>query len=193
MFLLLGIHGKARAGKDTVAKYLVESHGFMRNAFADPLKRAAQHMFCLTDAQTWDDDLKEVVIPFWGKSPRQLFQLLGTEGGRQVFGEDLWLKRWRYHYDQYSPHVNYVTPDVRFDNEADLIRALGGTVIHVVSARGLTGLAENTKTHASEAGVKFHESDVILPNNGTFKTLYDGIDAVIQELRPHSMPAVRHV
>ena len=126
MFFLFGIHGKAGSGKDTVAKHLTDNYGFLRNAFADPLKRAAQQMFYLTQAETWEDSLKEVVIPYWGMSPRELFQKLGTEGGRNVFGEDVWLKRWLYHYRQFKDNTHYVVPDVRFENEATHVRSLGG-------------------------------------------------------------------
>lgn len=180
MFQLIGIHGKARSGKDTVAKYLVERHGFMRNAFADPLKLAAKQMFCLTDAQTWQDDMKEVVIPYWGRSPRQIFQLLGTEGGRQVFGEDLWLRRWNYHYEQFGPVCNYVTPDVRFGNEADLIRNLGGRLIHLQSNRNHAGLADMTKLHASEQGLRVLPDDFVIDNSGSFNDLYNAIDELME-------------
>ena len=91
---LIGITGEARSGKDTIAKHLWAEYGFTRIAFADPLKLAAQQMFGLSHAQTWDDSLKEVVIPHWGMTPRKIFQLMGTEASKPVFGEDVWVKRW---------------------------------------------------------------------------------------------------
>lgn len=183
MLFLLGIHGKARSGKDLAAKYLVENHGFTRNAFADPLKRAVQQMFMLTEEQTWSDELKEVPIPYWdNKSPRELFQKLGTEGGRLLFGEDIWLKRWRYHYDAYKDVMNYVVPDVRFENEAEYIRSLGGVVIHVVRDGVESKLLGTSGKHASEAGIKPHANDFVLDNNGTKQDLYDRLNNVVASL-----------
>lgn len=182
MFYLLGIHGKARVGKDTVADYLVQNHGYIRNGLADPLKRAAQHMFFLTDAQRDSDELKEIVIPYWGMSPRQMFQKLGTEGGRMVFGDDLWLKRWTYHYNTYKDHTNYVVSDIRFSNEADYVRSLGGIIIHVTrdSARGM--LVGDTVKHASEATLPVGEHDFEIVNSGTKKELYAKLDNVVASL-----------
>jgi dephospho-CoA kinase len=56
---LIGITGKARSGKDTIARHLWAQHAFTRIAFADPLKLAAQSIFGLTHDQTWNDDLKK--------------------------------------------------------------------------------------------------------------------------------------
>ena len=50
---LLGICGKAGSGKDTAAAYLIEKHGFVKLAFADPLKRFAKGVFGFTSEQLW--------------------------------------------------------------------------------------------------------------------------------------------
>lgn len=80
----------ARVGKDEVARILRENNKFRSYSFALPLKQSAQILFGLSDDQIWNDKLKEQTIPEWGLTPRKIFQLLGTEGGRLVFREDLW-------------------------------------------------------------------------------------------------------
>lgn len=182
MFYLLGIHGKARTGKDTIAAHLVNHHGYIRNGLADPLKRAAQQMFMLTDAQRDSDELKEIVIPYWGMSPRQMFQKLGTEGGRNVFGDEIWLKRWTYHYDTYKAHTNYVVSDVRFNNEAEYVRSLGGIIIHVTRASAPSLLAGDTVKHASEGTLPVQPHDFVIANDGTKKDLIEKIDQVVAAL-----------
>lgn len=181
MHFLLGIHGKAKSGKDTAANYLVKNHGFIRNAFADPLKLAAQQMFFLTDAQTWSEELKDIELPYWGMSPRKMFQLLGTEGGRNVFGGDIWLKRWQFHYEQFAPFANYVTPDVRFDNEADLIRERGGIILHIQSERSSI-LTKEAQGHASEQGICMTVNDIIIENSGSFEALYMNLNSLMEAL-----------
>jgi hypothetical protein len=177
---LIGLHGRARVGKDTVADYLAKQYGFLKSSFAGPLKRAAKEMFGLSDAEMMDG-VKEDVIPYWGYSPRQMFQLLGTEGGRMVFGDDLWLKRWKKFVLDFGATSHIVVTDVRFENEAALIRELGGTLIHVTSIRAST-LTTTAKAHASEAGVKFLPGDILLDNSSSFPPLYREIDGIMLAL-----------
>lgn len=176
---LIGITGKARSGKDTLAKYLWSQHCFTRIAFADPLKLAAQHIFGLTQEQTWDDAYKEVVIPYWGMAPRQMFQLLGTEAVKGTFGEDVWAKRWLMSYDSFKTTDHIVVPDTRCDVEADMIRALGGVIVEV--RRG-TGLVGSTGDHCSERGLSTLP-DFVIDNEGTKEELYEKIEALIGGLK----------
>lgn len=175
MIKLIGITGKARSGKDTLAKLLWNHHDYVRIAFADPLKCAAQTIFGLTEDQTWNDELKEVVIPRWKLTPRQIFQRLGTESVRDVFGPHVWTERWLLSYEQVMNTDNVVIPDVRFENEAKMIRELGGIIIEVRRGDGLAG-AEGA--HASEAGGI--EADYVIDNNGTLETLLEDLNGILR-------------
>lgn len=172
---LIGITGKARSGKDTIAKHLFHTHEFTRAAFADPLKLAAGHIFGLSREQMWGDEHKETVIPYWGKSPRQLFQLLGTEAIKPVFGDDTWVKRWELTYMLFKDTDHMVVPDVRVDVEANRIRQLGGIIIEV--RRG-TGLAGSTGEHVSELGLSTLP-DYIIENYGTIEELNAVVDRIV--------------
>lgn len=176
---LIGICGKARAGKDTIARYLFETHGFTRIAFADPVKQAAQHIFGLTHSQTWDDNLKSTVIPYWNMTPRQMFQKLGTDATHPIFGRDVWMKRWFMHYAQLEQTDHIVVPDVRYDLELAGIRQLGGSIITVRRGEGLDG-AEGQ--HISENGLSM-APDCIIENDGSLTDLYNSIDAVLELLK----------
>lgn len=173
---LIGITGKARSGKDTIAKHLFTQYGFTRIAFADPLKLAAQQMFGLTREQTWNDDLKEQIIPFWGKSPRQIFQLLGTEASKPVFGDDIWVKRWQLTYTMFCNTDHVVVPDVRVDIEADALRALGGVIIEV--RRG-TGLVGSTGNHVSERGLSTLP-EFVIDNSGSIEDLHRQVERIVE-------------
>jgi len=173
---LIGITGKARSGKDNIAKYLYENYGFTRIAFADPVKMAAQQIFGLSHAQTWDDRLKEVEIPYWGMSPRQMFQKLGTEATHPIFGSDVWMKRWFMAYDVLKDTDHVVVPDVRYDLEAQGIINLGGMIIEVQRGEGLDG--EEGK-HMSERGLTINP-DLIVRNNTSLDNLYASIDLIME-------------
>jgi hypothetical protein len=160
---LIGLTGKARSGKDTVAGFLPGQ----KLAFAAPLKRGLQIMLQLNDEHV-NGDLKEVTLDWLGKSPRQLLQTLGTDWGRNLVHPDLWLLVAKQKIEKYlSMGLDVVITDVRFDNEADLIRSLGGQVWHIVRPD-----AQAVNAHASEAGVWFHPGkDYLIYNNGTLEEL----------------------
>lgn len=76
--ILIGLVAPKRSGKDTAANYLCSSYGFKKYNFADPLKRGIGEIFGLTYNQL-DGDEKEIIDPFWGVTPRELLQKIGTE------------------------------------------------------------------------------------------------------------------
>lgn len=180
--MLIGITGKAGVGKDTVAEYLWRKHSFVRIAFADPMKRAAQEIFGLTDEETWGRRLKEVVIPYWGLSPRRMFQLVGTDAMQTCFGRDVWIKRWKLSYDLVKCSDSVVVPDVRFEAEARMIHELGGIVI-CVDRRTNNDLEEDAKAHVSEAGINPKLIDHMLKNSGTIPTLYKNVENILKVCR----------
>lgn len=121
---LIGLVGVARAGKDTVADFLHQYRQFCRRAFADPLKDTAATLFGLPlDAFYLGD--REQPDPFWGISPREMLQKLGTESVRNVFGEDFWIRRMEL---SLPPGESVVITDVRFPNEVAAVRRWGGTI-----------------------------------------------------------------
>ena len=175
---LIGITGKARSGKDTIAQMLFAQHAFTRIAFADPLKLAAQQMFGLSTEQTWGDHKKEEVIPYWGMSPRQMFQLLGNEAVKPVFGADIWIKRWSMSYATLKDTDDIIVPDVRFDHEASHIRSLGGVIVEVLRGPGLVG---STGDHVSERGLSTLP-EYTIDNNGTLEDLRVKVMSLVEGL-----------
>lgn len=146
--MLIGLSGLAGSGKSEVARVLIEEFGFERVKFADPLKNMLRRM--LADAGHCDDDvermiegdLKEVVIPEIGVTPRHLMITLGTEWGRDQVRPDLWTRLWGMRADVFD---RVVADDVRFPNEVEAIRARGGA-LWKIDRPGLT-----RGTHSSEA------------------------------------------
>lgn len=168
---LVGITGKAGAGKDTIADYLVREQGFNKLSFADTLKR----MLALAGMpEPTNRDDKEKLIPGFEFTWREAAQKLGTEWGRAL-DPDIWIKILELRIqretalDAAYPGVKpsrFVLSDVRFDNEAEMIRRLGGQVLHVTGRAAKLGASAG---HASEAGVFFdgHHGDRELDNSGS--------------------------
>jgi len=151
---LIGIHGPLDGGKDTTANYLQAKYPdrFGRYAFAGPLKQACMIMFGFTKEQMEDRVLKEQDDPRWGFSPRFAMQKLGTEYGRQMLREDVWIRRAELeHYKNLSIHRGTIITDVRFENEAQWIRSQADSLIVYLEVPGLQKDARYA--HASEAGI----------------------------------------
>lgn len=160
--ILIGIAGPAQSGKSTLAgefRRLVEFRGqkYREQPFAGPLKRMLASI-----GVDVSDPSKNVPVAFLDGSvtPRIMMQTLGTEWGRSLM-PDLWLKVWQHELDVDASTV--VVPDIRFDNEAELIRSLGGTIIHVMRKPTADMLA--VPTHTSEAGITRVKGDIIFRND----------------------------
>lgn len=161
---LIGITGKAGAGKDTIADYFVKEHGYVRYSMADGLKHALNAMFGWTMEHWANREWKEYVDPKFGKSPRQLAQTLGTEWGRKLVNEDLWIILAEDFIRASKKPV--VIPDIRFDNEANLVHGLAGELIRVVRTDSAA-----VSAHQSEAGVT-RWVDWEFSNNGSIEELH---------------------
>lgn len=160
--ILIGIAGPAQSGKSTLSgefRRLVEFRGqkYTEQPFAGPLKRMLASIGVDVSGLS-----KNVPVPFLdGRiTPRIMMQTLGTEWGRTLL-PDLWLRIWQHELDE-SAHTVCV-PDVRFDNEAELIRELGGIIIHIQRKPTADMLA--VPAHASEAGIRRVKGDIIFHND----------------------------
>ena len=185
---LIGLTGRAGSGKDTVARFLCEAHGFVQIALADPLRDGIKAMLGVTDEQLHNRDLKEANIDWLGKSPRELLQTLGTEWGREQVAPDLWLRvaARRIASIKSSPpclHVaGIVVSDIRFENEAEWLRAQGGKVWHIRRHTGAQ-LAEIIAKHVSENLIKAKAGEPRIYNFGTITDLEEQVAETVEEER----------
>lgn len=172
--LILGLAGRAGAGKDTAAALLKEivwdtypDDSIFVTGFARRVKAGLRSIFGL-DFEGMTRAEKERVIPEIGKSPRQLMQLLGTEWGREKVHEDLWvtlLSREVMSAETRFEEVVIIT-DLRFRNERDWIRRHGGAVWWV-ERDGIQAVA----AHKSEESITPMDCDRTVANMGTKEDL----------------------
>jgi hypothetical protein len=177
---LIGLYSPApRSGKTTVAAYLTE-HGYYRAPFAGPLKRMIRtflrelgHPNSAIDHHL--EDGKADVIPGIRTTSRHLLQTLGTEWGRSCVHPDVWLMCWRETATSYlNDGVPVVVDDLRFPNEADLIRALGGQLWHIHRPSTKRGT-----THSSEGSLDAYPFDHHLTNDGSLTDLYEQVSPLL--------------
>jgi hypothetical protein len=104
-------------------------------AFADSLKLACKVIFGFTTEQLHGSQAsKEAIDPYWGKSPRWIMQRVGTEAMRKNVLDDVWVRA----LERQLTAGRFAVADVRFPNEADMIRRLGGEVWLVQREKPLT-------------------------------------------------------
>jgi hypothetical protein len=171
--MIIGLTGYARSGKDTVANILVENYGYTRVAFADKIKELLYEM----NPQVGSTRVRSLVSEYgWEvakSSPevRHLLQELGV-GARNIFGPGFWVhEAMKTMFDDPRPDMNYVVTDVRFLNEADMIKANNGQVWRIKRLD-----VEPVNSHLSETQMDAYQVDQIFINNGTL----DDLEALIK-------------
>jgi len=131
---IIGLCGDKFHGKDTAADALVNLGGFQRLAFADPLKECAAAAFGRPVADFHNVALKEKPVPGWPDwTHRKILEFLGTEVFRTNF-PGIWMKTAISKIKE-SDRQRFVITDLRFQDEVDAVRALGGKVIRIVNPR----------------------------------------------------------
>lgn len=179
--MIIGLGFKARAGKDTVAAHLVNNYSFVQESFAYPLKEYIGRQICGFNDKQLYGAWKETPDPEWGMTPRQMLQLIGTDALRKVVHDDFWIipmKRKLKEHIRKEQHV--VISDVRFVNEINMIRSLGGVVVKV--DRENPDKISNEK-HSSELELENYDAwDFVINNNGTLEELYQNTDAIYTKI-----------
>ena len=177
--MIIGVSGYARSGKDTLAQHLVKHYGFKQVSFADILREAVFLLNPIVGLNGYHYDVEgnihyeykrvsDVIDEYgwggyketpFGEEIRALLQRLGTEVGRQLLGEDIWVTA---AFRLMNSEDNYVLPDCRFINEARTVKEFGGTVIRV----NRPGYGP-VNSHASEVGLDDWDFDYFIDNDGT--------------------------
>lgn len=210
--MLLGVVGFAGSGKGTIGDIFIRDYQFVRLSFADALKDAVSVIFGW-DRKMLEGDTKESrewrekVDPWWSDkfgyqvTPRLMLQKMGTEAGRNVFNDEIWIHTVA---KRLKDHENVVIPDVRFKNEIDFVRDNGGFIIQVnrgknpkwyeaalkANKEDNTDLMENYPIHYSEWAWLGHHRDYVIDNNGSLVMLESDIKHMMKVFTGPKNPAI---
>jgi hypothetical protein len=141
--MLIGIVGFAGSGKGSVSDILRDRWGFSKIAFADSVKDAVSTIFqwpreLLEGDTETSRQFRETLDPWWSQklgydvTPRLMLMKMGTEAGRKIFHEDLWLLNLSRKINMLPADSRIVVSDARFPNEIDFIRKSGGKIVRVI-------------------------------------------------------------
>jgi hypothetical protein len=139
--MIIGVCGFIGSGKDTIADYLTNFHGFRRESFANSLKDAVAQVFgwdrTMLEGRTKQArEWREQVDPWWAErlnmpnlTPRWVLQYWGTEVCRKAFHDDIWIASLENKLRNSTDDI--VISDCRFPNEIKSIKDAGGIVVRV--------------------------------------------------------------
>ena len=179
---VVGITGYAGSGKSTVANYLVEAHGYTRLSFAAPLKkmlrtlnpimpdsRPGKDLHLATVLELFGGDETKLKASYYGDEYRRLLQVLGTDCIRAV-DPDFWVKAATAQMT--DDGGLYVFDDVRFPNEAQVIKDLNKWGLWNVQRPGY----EAVNGHTSEQWAGKMDEWQTVYNESTLPWLHTQID-----------------
>ena len=175
--MIIGLSGYARSGKDSTAELLCLNYGYRRVSFADPIRHALLTLNPRLDSIT---RLAEFVDDYgWDvakQNPevRRLMQVMGTEVGRTMLGDNVWIKM---ALADLSHNDRVVISDVRYPNEADAIKKLSGSLwrINRHNHSAVNG-------HKSEHAMDNYMFNHVIYNDGTLDDLSDEVFMLAKEL-----------
>jgi len=169
--IVIGLAGKKKSGKSTVANYIksLAPNRVHIISYADALKQ---------DVATMCD----VTLEFIEQNKddfRLILQGYGTDYRRKHCGDDYWIKRALMRvFDISNNHPNAIViiPDVRFPNEAQTIHMINGFLFHVNRDTGL-----DKDEHQSEKSLDTYDVyHGIINNNGTLESLQQSVRNLLQ-------------
>jgi DNA polymerase III delta prime subunit len=180
---LIGFNGKMGVGKSTAIQCLKrELEGTNTQVhlvkFAQPLYDIQEFVYNrISSVHKRQEDFTK---------DRKLLQWLGTDWGRDTISQTLWIDIWKAEVNVLNklyPNDIIICDDVRFDNEAETIYSLNGSVVKITSHE--TEKRIDTKTgicnHASEAGIWNQYIDYEIENNGSISDFNNKLTRMYKE------------
>ena len=166
--MLIGLVGKAGAGKTTIADYLIKKYGFKRYSFATPLKE----MLIKAGMCSYE----EVYVQKTKKS-RWLLQKVGTDIFRNQVDPDFWVKKMiPVLQNALASGEKVVIDDIRFPNEVQLIKNLQGFIVKVERTDYIDQAAGNHESETTLDLVPIKFDHVIRAGSGEIDSLYQQIE-----------------
>ena len=188
--IIIGITGKAQSGKSTIAAHLCRMYGFQEFPLASGLKKAATALFGWSASEI--ETSKDLVDPYYGISPRQFLQALGTDFTQHILSEMypeygkvtgrlLHMKRFHSFYNT-TKATRIVIPDIRFPHEINYLTLSFNNAIILNTSRPKE-MRGDVSPHDSEHHIDELKADYFIHNDtNSFSALFAEVDATMREV-----------
>lgn len=205
-FTVIGLIGSAGSGKSTVARYIKRKYKAKWLDFATPIRDMlvafdlsrnrpnSSKLLEINSKNLTAQDAKHNQLELAGVNSgittRTLLQKLGTEFGRNIIDENLWVMKL---YDTIYRDVNpdntelIIIDGIRFNNEVEFInRFPRHAFLSVGRDSNEATLTETELKHLSESGVDWGliaTKDIYpIDNSGALADTYMDVDAIMYDL-----------
>jgi hypothetical protein len=188
--MIIGISGKKKSGKDTVANYLKDKFGYTIYHYADPLKEFCRDLLGLDEKLLWGTDEDKNTLTKYTfydfhdiacsimkirnfsenrnyMSYREILQYFGTEVFR-AFYQSIWVETTLRRIERDNCKLAVIA-DVRFEDEVQGILDKNGDVIRLLRNSGK---------------VDEHKSETVL-DGYNFKNIIDNRAETLEETYSH--------
>jgi len=171
----IGLTGKMASGKDHLFNQLVRRiPSAVRYSFADLVRYEIQDTLAPTGMELpalWDKPYPEEV--------RRLMQFWGTDLRRKE-NPEYWIEKMQRHVSWWEGELPVFT-DVRFPNEADMIRFNEGIIVRVVAphAERADRLGMLPPDHASETAMDDYQVDYVIESSEDNTFYAVGVDLIL--------------
>jgi hypothetical protein len=153
--------GPKESGKTEAAKALLGLK-FQIVSFASPIRKMLAALGVPREHLAPDADKNVPIDVLCGKTFREAAQTLGTEWGRDMIGNDIWV---RSAMAQLMDGKLYVFDDMRMVNEAVAVQDAGGMIIRIIRPGYRSG------EHLSERQHEYITPDYTIINDSTVERL----------------------
>jgi len=169
--MIIAFSGYGGSGKDTAAEIIrVIDSDYEIKKFAGKLKQVATILTGVKDFEDKNGNISVNISGYRTKVDKRTYlQLLGSDCIRTAF-PDAWVDALFLDYQNYNLPKWLIT-DMRFDNEYNRVKQLGGYVVRI--NRG-----KPANDHDSEILLDSHEFDYTIDNNGTLQEFINNVKQV---------------
>ncbi len=177
--------GKAGAGKTYMANYLIKKYNYSRAKMANSVYMIAEKYLGMNP----------------DKKDRNLLQFLGTDVGRNLVDQDIWVKRFvndviiaqETSMGLYNKELRFVSDDIRFPNEHKVLKEGGwiGIYLNVDNDLRVERLTKrdgdacvDKLEHASEIALDSFKDELIqIDVNGSLEQSYENLEQTLEHIR----------
>lgn len=170
---IIGLLGRSRVGKDTVADYILTYYNdYQIERLAAPIKKAVCELYGYTSHQI-ESNAKEEIDIRWGITPRQSMQSL-TKYMMSEMGLYFFTKRLFDKYDLDTIPKNIIIPDIRYLHDIQEIQKRNGIVIKIERPN-------NNIHHECENNIDNFTADFTIINNGSITELQNKVKFILDK------------